>query len=149
GDCIDRPAGKAGVVDIAPENLHGCEYPSQIAFAKLLHGFKPYAGRRIPDTTRKIETAPENQCHTSSAGRFRPGRHSRKRSTIMIRCNDAITIDRSPADVFAFVADLSNIPRWQAEVVKSIVVTPGPTRVGTHYTEDVKMGPTHVTATCE
>jgi hypothetical protein len=53
------------------------------------------------------------------------------------------------AEVFAFVADMNNIPKWQSEVVTSKVITPGPTRVGTQFTEDVKMGPTHTRATCE
>jgi len=67
----------------------------------------------------------------------------------MIKCDDAIAIERSPADVFAFVADISNIPKWQTEVLQSKVLTPGATRVGTRYTEQIKMGSTHVNATCE
>lgn len=67
----------------------------------------------------------------------------------MIQFSDAIVIARPPREVFAFVADLNNIPKWQAEVVTSKVITPGPTKVGTRFTEDVKMGPRRVTATCE
>ena len=67
----------------------------------------------------------------------------------MIRVSDSIVIMRQPSQVFAFLADLSNIPKWQAEVVKSTVVTPGPTRVGTQFTEDVKLGPMRATANCE
>lgn len=67
----------------------------------------------------------------------------------MITLADSIMISRPPGDVFAFVADLDNIPKWQSEVVTSKVITPGPTRVGTRFTEDVKMGPTRTTATCE
>ncbi len=67
----------------------------------------------------------------------------------MIEVSDSITISRAPADVFAFMADMNNLPKWQSEVVASTVVTPGPTRVGTKFTEDVKMGPTHATASCE
>lgn len=67
----------------------------------------------------------------------------------MIQLNDTITISRSPGDVFAFLADLNNIPKWQAEVVTSQVITTGPTKVGTRFTEEVKMGPMRATANCE
>jgi uncharacterized membrane protein len=67
----------------------------------------------------------------------------------MIQLNDSITISRSPGDVFAFLADLNNIPKWQAEVVTSKVITTGPTKVGTRFTEKVKMGPMRATANCE
>lgn len=67
----------------------------------------------------------------------------------MIRVSDSIAISRPPSQVFAFVVDLNNIPKYQAEVVKSTVVTPGPTKVGTRFTEVVKMGPMRATANCE
>ena len=70
-------------------------------------------------------------------------------ATVVITLADSIMISRSPGDVFAFVADLNNIPIWQSEVVTSKVITPGPTQVGTRFTEDVRMGPTRTTATCE
>jgi hypothetical protein len=60
----------------------------------------------------------------------------------MIRLTESIIILRPSADVFAFVADMNSIPEWQSEVVTSKVITPGPARVGTRFTEDVKMGPT-------
>ena len=67
----------------------------------------------------------------------------------MIQLNDTIMISRSPSEVFAFLADLNNIPKWQAEVVTSNVITTGPTKVGTRFTEEVKMGPMRSTANCE
>lgn len=67
----------------------------------------------------------------------------------MIRLNDTITISRSPGEVFAFLADLNNIPKWQAEVVTSKVITTGPTKVGTRFIEEVKMGPMRAMANCE
>jgi hypothetical protein len=67
----------------------------------------------------------------------------------VIELTDSIEIARTPADTFAFVADLNNLPKWQSEVVQSTVLTPGPTRVGTRFTEKVKMGPSHTTAACE
>ena len=67
----------------------------------------------------------------------------------MIQLNDSIMISRKPSEVFAFIADLSNIPKWQAEVVTSKVITTGPTRVGSRFTEEVKMGPMRASASCE
>jgi uncharacterized membrane protein len=67
----------------------------------------------------------------------------------MIQLSDSVTISRSPGEVFAFLADLNNIPKWQAEVVTSKVITTGPTKIGTRFTEDVKMGFVHATANCE
>src|SRR3990170_211330 len=72
-----------------------------------------------------------------------------KRRTVMIQLNDTIAISRSPSEVFTFLADLNNIPKWQAEVVTSKVITTGPTKVGTRFTEEVKMGPMRATANCE
>lgn len=67
----------------------------------------------------------------------------------MIQLNDEITISRPASEVFAFVADLNNLPRWQSDVITSKVLTAGPMKVGTRFTEEVKMGPTRQTATCE
>lgn len=67
----------------------------------------------------------------------------------MFSLEDTITIARSPQDVFTFFADLNNIPKWQSDVVTSKVITPGPTRVGTRFTEEVKIGPSRATANCE
>lgn len=67
----------------------------------------------------------------------------------MITLTDSIMVSRPSAEVFAFVADMNNIPKWQSEVVTSKVITSGPTNVGTRFTEDVKMGPTRTTAACE
>ena len=67
----------------------------------------------------------------------------------MIRIKESIEISRPLAQVSAFMADLNNIPKWQAEVVTSTVTTTGPTRVGTLFTEKVKMGPMQTTAHCE
>ena len=54
----------------------------------------------------------------------------------MIRLNESVIIVSPPSKVFAFLADLNNISKWQTEVVKSTVVTPGPTKVGTRFTEE-------------
>jgi uncharacterized membrane protein len=40
------------------------------------------------------------------------------------------TIDRSPGEVFAFVADVQNNPRWHAHVAETRWIDDPPTRVG-------------------
>lgn len=58
------------------------------------------------------------------------------------------TIRRPISEVFEFVSDLSNIPLWQQGVVESHVVTPGPTRVGTIFEEDVRVAFFHLPTRC-
>ena len=66
----------------------------------------------------------------------------------MINIRDQIEISRPQKQVFAFLTDLENIPNWQAEVVKSTVVTPGPVQAGTKFDEVVKIGPFRVATHC-
>jgi hypothetical protein len=68
---------------------------------------------------------------------------------IMIQLNETITISRSPGEVFAFLADLNNFPKWRANLVTSKVLTTAPTEVGTRCSEVVQMGPIQATASCE
>ncbi len=67
----------------------------------------------------------------------------------MIKFHDSTSINRPMPEVFAFVSDLEKIPLWQSDVVRSTVVTPGPVRAGTQFTEVVKIGPWKVTARCQ
>ncbi|MGB3910899.1 MAG: SRPBCC family protein [Pseudolysinimonas sp.] len=67
----------------------------------------------------------------------------------MISVSDSATILRPRAEVYAFVADLDNLPRWQSEVVSTHVATQGPVRVGMRFTEDVRIGRETVEAHCE
>lgn len=67
----------------------------------------------------------------------------------MITIAHTVTIARRVPDVFSFVADLENLPQWQSEVVTSTVTTPGPTRVGTRFTEEVKIVGKKVPTACE
>lgn len=59
----------------------------------------------------------------------------------MIKVGGSIEISSPQSQVFTFISDLNNIPRWQSEVVQSTVVTPGPLKVGTRFDEVVKVGP--------
>lgn len=44
-----------------------------------------------------------------------------------------VVIRRSPADVFAFLTDFTNLPRWNYAIRSTRKVTPGPVSVGTAY----------------
>ena len=45
----------------------------------------------------------------------------------MIQLNETITISRSPGEVFEFLADLNNFPKWRANLVSFKILTAGPT----------------------
>jgi hypothetical protein len=47
--------------------------------------------------------------------------------------SNTITIERSPHDVFVFVSDLENVPRWNHAIVETRKTSDGPVRVGTIY----------------
>ena len=53
----------------------------------------------------------------------------------MIRNENRVEISRSPADVFAFVADLCNEPKYVPNVVETEKISDGPCGVGSKYRE--------------
>jgi len=57
----------------------------------------------------------------------------------MITVSQEITINRPVEQVFAFATNPENFPQWQSEIVSSKVVTEGPLRVGSQFTEVVKI----------
>ena len=60
----------------------------------------------------------------------------------MIRFENAITIRQTPEEVFAFLADLENIPRWNYAIVETRKTSPGPVGVGSTYVQ-VRTVPRH------
>lgn len=52
-----------------------------------------------------------------------------------------VRIDRSPADVFAFVTDAANHPRWDTSSLSMRADQPGPWAAGSTFHEVRKMGP--------
>jgi uncharacterized protein YndB with AHSA1/START domain len=50
-----------------------------------------------------------------------------------MRFTNTITIDRPPASVFAYLADLENLPAWNYALAETRQVSPGPPGVGTRY----------------
>ena len=50
-----------------------------------------------------------------------------------MKFTQSVTIDRTPEDVFAYLADLENLPQWNYAIQRTHKVTPGPVSVGTRY----------------
>ena len=67
----------------------------------------------------------------------------------MIEVSDSITIWRLREEVYDFLVDVTNLPRWQSDVVSATITTAGEARVGTRFTEEIKLGPETITAECE
>jgi uncharacterized membrane protein len=53
----------------------------------------------------------------------------------MVRVTSEILVTRSADEVFAFIADAENNPRWQRGMRSCRWVTPGPIGVGSTYTQ--------------
>ena len=60
-----------------------------------------------------------------------------------------IHIDRSPAQVWAFMMDFSNAPRWRPHVREMRIMTDGPLRVGTELQISFDLPGRVHTARCE
>ncbi len=56
----------------------------------------------------------------------------------MVRIEISIAIDRPAAEVFAFIADFANNPRWQSGMVEAHFTSDGPMRVGTTYAQQAR-----------
>ena len=46
---------------------------------------------------------------------------------------NAVTIRRTPKEIFAFLADFENVPRWNYAIESTTKVSPGPVGMGTVY----------------
>ena len=51
----------------------------------------------------------------------------------MASFENTVTIRRPVEDVFAFIADFENVPKWNHAIVETTKVSPGPVEVGTTY----------------
>lgn len=47
--------------------------------------------------------------------------------------SNVVTIKRSRRDVFEFVSDLENVPKWNYAIVETCKTSPGPIAVGSTY----------------
>jgi uncharacterized protein YndB with AHSA1/START domain len=51
----------------------------------------------------------------------------------MASFTNSVTIDRPVPEVFAFLADLQNVPRWNDAITETRKTTPGRVEVGTRF----------------
>jgi carbon monoxide dehydrogenase subunit G len=66
----------------------------------------------------------------------------------VIRFENSIEVEQSPAEVFEYVSNLDNLAEWQSGVIESRVITPPPMRVGTIFEEDAKVAFWRTKASC-
>lgn len=59
----------------------------------------------------------------------------------MITIEEETSIDRPPAEVFAFIADVDNLTRWQSGTVEAALLSEPPLRLGSRFRQVVKAGP--------
>ena len=65
-----------------------------------------------------------------------------------MRFTNTITIERPPATVFAYLANLENLPQWNYALAETRQLTPGPPGVGTRYLQ-TRTIPVHAEETLE
>ena len=54
-------------------------------------------------------------------------------ATVMTSFNNVVEIRRPREEVFAFLADLENVPRWNPAIEATTKITPGAVGIGTTY----------------
>ena len=52
-----------------------------------------------------------------------------------MKFTNTITVERPPTTVFAYLANLENLPRWNYALSETRQLTPGPPGVGTRYVQ--------------
>lgn len=66
----------------------------------------------------------------------------------MISFTNAIHINRSADEVYAYLSDLEHTPEWNWAITETRKITPGPITVGTHY-QQTRSVPQPATETLE
>jgi uncharacterized protein YndB with AHSA1/START domain len=66
----------------------------------------------------------------------------------MIRIETSTQIDRPRDEVFDFLTDIDNLPKWQTGVIQSKRQSEGPVRVGFQFEEAAKVGPWKLHTVC-
>jgi hypothetical protein len=59
----------------------------------------------------------------------------------MIQVEASTQIARSTPDVFGFLTEVENLPRWQAGVTEAKLLSPGAMRVGSQFSQKTRIGP--------
>lgn len=67
----------------------------------------------------------------------------------MIKIESSIVVDRPVDQVFAFLADLENAPKWQSGLTESTKVSEGALGVGTKFRETIRIVGRPVETICE
>lgn len=67
----------------------------------------------------------------------------------MINVTGTVDVSRPSADVFAFLADPANAPKWQSELSHSELLSEGPVRLGSKFKEVVKFLGRPIELICE
>lgn len=56
----------------------------------------------------------------------------------MIQVKASVHIRRSPEEVFAYLSNFENNPKWQSGMVSARFTSPGPLRVGSTYSQEAR-----------
>lgn len=67
----------------------------------------------------------------------------------MARFEHEVVIERPPADVFAYLTGLENLPEWQASIVEIWREDEGPLREGARFTEVRRVAGRRIESTIE
>lgn len=67
----------------------------------------------------------------------------------MFKLSETVEVAVPPQFAFDWVVDVDNIARWQSGVFASRLLTPPPARVGTRFTETLKVMGLKLTSVCE
>ena len=67
----------------------------------------------------------------------------------MIRIEQEVLIERTPAEVYAFMADVGNLTRWQSGAIQAELISDPPLREGSRFSEVVRVGPWKVRTQCQ
>lgn len=65
-----------------------------------------------------------------------------------MKFTNTITIERPPTTVFAYLANLENLPQWNYALAETQKLTPGPPGVGTRYRQ-IRTIPVHTEESLE
>jgi uncharacterized membrane protein len=66
----------------------------------------------------------------------------------MITLQESIEIDRPVKEVYEYIVNVENAPKWQPAVIEVKRLTEGPIRVGTQFSEVAKMMGMRVNTIC-
>lgn len=56
----------------------------------------------------------------------------------MIRIQASVQIRRSPEEVFAYLSNFENNPKWQSGMISARFTSPGPLQVGSTYSQEAR-----------